>query len=156
MKWFPVHILIKDLSFMVFYFILMKYNLTNETYLPQTIKSFPGAADMTFVNMVAVSMFYNIIPCMISFATYYLIVSIFRNIFKKSSPLSLIAIGFFLTLTTPITYLAFSNWKHNDYYLIKAEIIAWTLCFVVSIFSYYLLNKRSLKQSALEVGQEEK
>jgi len=43
-----IHIAIKDLSFMIFYFVIMKFNLTNETYLPETISNFPGAPKMTF------------------------------------------------------------------------------------------------------------
>jgi len=55
MKWFPIHIVIKDLSFMIFYFLIMKYDLTNETYLPDTIYNFPGAPKMTFGNMISAS-----------------------------------------------------------------------------------------------------
>ncbi len=39
---------------MIFYFVIMKYNLTNETYLPKTISNFPGAINMTFQNMIEI------------------------------------------------------------------------------------------------------
>lgn len=145
MRLFPIHIAIKDLSFMVFYFVIMKYNLTNETYLPETISNFPGAPKMTFGNMISASLFYNIIPLTSSFLLYYPIVYLAKKLFKKKTILSLILTGVTLTATTPILYLAFSEWKHNDYYLKTAEIIAWTLCFVVSIMTYVLLNKNESK-----------
>lgn len=147
MKWFPLHIAIKDLSFMMFYFVIMKYNLTNETYLPETISNFPGAPKMTFGNMISASLFYNIIPLIASFLLYYPIVYLTKKLFAKKSVLSLILTGFTLTATTPILYFAFSEWKHNDYYLKTAEIIAWSLCFIVSIMTYVLLNKNEKKIS---------
>ena len=145
MKWFPLHIAIKDLSFMMFYFVIMKYNLTNETYLPETISNFPGAPKMTFGNMISASLFYNIIPLIASFLLYYPIVYLTKKLSAKKNVLSLILTGFTLTATTPILYFAFSEWKHNDYYLKTAEIIAWSLCFIVSIMTYILLNKNEKK-----------
>lgn len=145
MRWFPIHIAIKDLSFMIFYFVIMKYDLTNETYLPETISSFPGAPKMTFGNIISASLFYNIIPLTASFLLYYPIVYLAKMLFKKKSILSLILTGFTLSATTPILYFGFSEWKHNDYYLKTAEIIAWTLCFLVSILIYVLLNKNERK-----------
>jgi hypothetical protein len=140
MKWFPIHIAIKDLSFMIFYFIIMKYNLTNETYLPETISNFPGAPKMSLRDMIGVSLFYNIIPLFVSFLTYYPIVQVTKHLFKKRKIISLLMTGFFLFWTTPIIYLVANNLKHNDYYLMKAEIISWTLCFIISTLTYYLLN----------------
>lgn len=141
MKWFPLHIAIKDLSFMMFYFVIMKYNWTNETYLPETISNFPGAPVMTFGNMISASLFYNIIPLTASFVLYCPIVYSLRKLFKNKNFLSLFTTGFILTTTTPIIYFAFSEWKHNDYYLKTAEIIAWLLCFTLSILTYIGLNK---------------
>ena len=143
MKWFPLHIALKDLSFMMFYFVIMKYNLTNETYLPETISNFPGASKMTFGNIISASLFFNIIPLTASFLLYFPIVYLSKKVFAKKAVLSLILTGFTLTTTTPILYFAFSEWKHNDYYLKTAEIIAWTLCFIVSILAYVLLKKIS-------------
>jgi hypothetical protein len=150
MKWFPLHIIIKDLSFMMFYFVIMKYNLTNETYLPETISNFPGAPKMTLTDMIGASLFYNIIPLAISLVTYYPIVYLTRKLFKTRNMLLLITTGFFLTLTTPTIYLDLSEWKHNDYYLKTAEIIAWSLCFVSSIIIYYLLNNSDINESKFE------
>lgn len=127
---------------MIFYFVIMKYDMTNETYLPETISSFPGAPKMTFGNMISASLFYNIIPLAASFLLYYPIVYLSKMLFKEKTILSLTLTGFTLTATTPILYFAFSEGKHNDYYLKTAEIIAWTLCFIVSILTYVLLNKK--------------
>ncbi|MBL0031010.1 MAG: hypothetical protein IPP27_02105 [Bacteroidetes bacterium] len=143
MKWFPFHIIIKDLSFMMFHFVIMKYNLTNETYLPETISAFPGAPDMSLFDMIGVSLFYNILPLVLSLVTYYPIVYFTRKLFITGNSFAVITTGILLTLTTPTIYLALSGWKHND--LKTAEIIAWSLCFISSISTYYLLNKSVIK-----------
>ncbi len=140
MNWFPLHILIKDLSFMMFYFILMKYNLTNETYLPETISSFPAAPEMTFIEMISASLFYNIIPLVFSLLTYYPIVDLTRKLFSKINLFSIFTTGFFLSLTTPLLYWALNGWKLNNYYSSKADLIAWSLCFLSSMITYVLLN----------------
>lgn len=125
MKLFPIHILIKDLSFMMIYFILMKYNFTNETYLPNSIENFPGAPDMSWLDMLTASLFYNLFPLIISFISYFPIVFLIRKLIPKRIVLRLIITGFFLTLTTPIYYFLAIDWKHNDYYQMNAEIISW-------------------------------
>ncbi len=138
----PIHILVKDLSFMMFYFVIMKYNLTNETYLPETISDFSEASDMGFWNMISASLFYNIIPMIVSLILYLPIVYGLKKLIAKRN-LRLILTGFVLTTTTPILYLILSNWRHNDYYQTKAEFIAWTLCFITSILFYYFVNKKA-------------
>ncbi len=138
-KFFPIHILIKDLSFMMFYFVIMKYNLTKETYLPDTISNFPGAPDANLIDMISVSFFYSLIPLVLSFILYYPIVSFIKSLIDEIK-IKLFVTGFTLTLVTPIFYLIMSDWKHNDYYQLKAESIAWILCFITSISFYYLVN----------------
>jgi predicted permease len=61
----------------------------------------------------------------------------------------LILTGFVLTLSNPILHIILSNWKHNDYYQLSAEFIAWTLCFLISIGFYYIANKRNEKCAEL-------
>ena len=146
MNYFPLHILVKDLSFMIIYFIIMKYNLTNETFLPETISNFPGATSVTFLDMISASLFYNIIPLLFSMISYFFIFFIISKMFLKKSNLSVNVIGFVLTCTTPILYLIFNGWKHNDYYQTRAEIISWFLCFLISMTMYYLLNYKSNKR----------
>jgi hypothetical protein len=150
MRYAPFHILIKDLSFMIFYFIIMKYNFTNETYLPQTMNCMPGASTVRFIEIICASLFYNIIPLIISSFTYFPIVYLLRNMFKTKSVLSLIVTGTILTLTTPIFYLIIRGWKHNDYYQKTAETIAWIICFLISISTYYLLNRIDKKWFSFE------
>lgn len=142
-RFFPVHIVIKDLSFMIIYFLIMKFNLTNETYLPETIRNFPGAPNMNLWNMITASLFYNFIPLFISLILYFPIV---YGIKKLMLPIKLRLIGtaFALTLTTPILYIIFNGYKHNDYYQLWAETIAWTLCFLFSMGFYYFVNNRKL------------
>lgn len=126
---------------MVIYFIMMKYNLTNETYLPNTISNFPGAPTMTFWNMISAALFYNLIPLIFSFVSYFFIVNLFDYIFPDKMTTRILLTGFTLTLTTPILYFIFSNFHHNDYYLLKAESISWTISFLISIASYYFFNR---------------
>ncbi|RAJ27889.1 hypothetical protein LX77_00463 [Gelidibacter algens] len=145
---FPIHIAVKDLSFMIIYFVIMKYNLTNETYLPETISNFPGVPDMSLWNMISVSVFYNLIPMIISLCLYYPIVYGMKNLIVKNK-LRLILTGFVLTLTTPILHIILSDWKHNDYYQLSAEFIAWILCFLLSIGFYYVANNRNDKSAEL-------
>jgi membrane-associated HD superfamily phosphohydrolase len=140
MRWFLLHIAIKDLSFMMFYFVIMKYDLTNETYLPKTLSNFPGAPDMTLLSMVEASLIYNLIPLIISLITYYPIVYLTKKLLKTQNWLSLITAGFILTLTNPLIHIIANKGVHNNYYETTAEIIAWTLCFIISILTYYLLN----------------
>lgn len=142
---FPIHIAIKDLSFMIIYFVIMKYNLTNETYLPETLSNFPGAPNMSLWNMFSVAVFYNWLSIIISLILYYPIVTGMKKIIPNKK-LRLISTGLVLTLTTPIFYLIMNNWKHNGYYQLTAELIAWILCFTISIGFYYLTNNRTEKE----------
>ncbi len=120
----------------------MKYNLTYETYLPETISNFPAAPDMNLISMIGGALFYNWIPMMLSFLVYFPIVIGLQklNLTKK---LQLLLTGFILTLTTPIFYLIMNNFESNSYYQSNARIIAWTLCFVCSIGFYMLVNKNN-------------
>jgi hypothetical protein len=142
MKFFFIHILLKDLSFMVIYFILMKYNLTNETYLPSTISNFPGAPTITFWNMITAAISCNLIPLIFSFISYFFIVKLFDSICHSKKVTRILLTGFTLSLTTPILYFVMSNYHHNDYYLLKAEGISWGISFLISITTYYFFNRK--------------
>jgi len=142
MRFFPLHILIKDLSFFMIYFIIMKYNLTNETYLHETIQDFPSAPNMTFFDMIVASIYVNLMPLVFSMISYFPIVFILKKIIPKLIVPRLILTGFLLTCTTPLIYLWANGWQHNDYYFKKAEIIAWVLTFLISIIVYFLFNKK--------------
>jgi len=134
-RFFPIHILLKDLSFMIIYWLLIKYifteinlsNVTNET---------------TFGDMISGAIYYNIVTVFISLILYFpIVLGIKKLVIKKE--IKLIFTGFILTFTTPIFYLFMTNWKHNDYYELKPELIAWILCFIISIGFYYLVNNKS-------------
>lgn len=141
MRWFLIHIAIKDLSFLLFYFVIMKYNLTNETFLPETMSSFPAAPTMSLGNIISATLFYNIIPIITSLILYYPIVYLTNKLFKSKRVLRLIFTAISLTSTTPILYYLFIDWSQNDHYIYNAEIIAWLLCFLVSIITYVKLNR---------------
>lgn len=119
----------------------MKYNLTGETYLPDTIRNFPGAPRMTFLDMITASCFYNLLPLLVSFLSYYPIVWVFRKLLSNTKKLRLIMTGITLSVTTPVVYLWASGWKHNDYYQINAETIAMLLTFIISVTIYWSFNK---------------
>lgn len=140
MKLFPIHILIKDLSFLIFYFIIMKYDLTNETFLPEAVREFPGAVNTTFGNIIFASLFYNWIPVIISFITYYPIVLLGRKIHTEKNNFQLLLIGFLLSVTTPLIYIF--GYKIEIYSMKKAEIISWILTCTVSILSYFIFNRQ--------------
>ncbi|GEP52143.1 hypothetical protein FNO01nite_28150 [Flavobacterium noncentrifugens] len=129
----------------------MKFNLTNESFLPDTMKNFPGATKMQFVDMISASVFYNLIPLFFSFILYYPIVYAINKLIKNNSIVKLVLAGFTLTSTTPLLYLFFNNYKHNDYYMLKAETISWIFVYSISITLYVFLNinlkSLKLKQS---------
>jgi len=149
MRLFLIHIIVKDLSFMLFYFILMKYNLTNESHLTEVMGDFPGATEITWEVMISASLFYNIIPLVVSIILYYPIVYVVRKLVKPTNLLSLTITGFFLTLTTPILYVAFAIYKPYDNQVNLAESISWTLCFASSISLYIMLNKGTINSNKL-------
>ena len=140
MKFFPIHILIKDSLFMMLYFIIMKFNLTNETFLPKTISEFPAASQMSFSEMIFATLFYNWVPILISFVIYYPIVLLGKKVLKfDNNKYEILFIGLLLSLTTPLIYVF--GYKIDLYSMKKAEIISWILTFILSISTYYFLNK---------------
>ena len=143
MKLFPLHILIKDCSFFILYLILMKNNLTNETYLPETISNFPGASKMTFGNIISATLFYNWIPILISLIIYYPIVLSVRKVLPIENIKQILIIGILLSLTTPLIHIFGYNVDLNT--MKKAEIISWIATFILSISTYYFLNKPNKK-----------
>ena len=144
MRLFPIHILIKDLSFMIFYLLIMKFDLTNETFLPETIREFPGATDSTFGNIISASFFYNWIPILVSFILYYPLVLIGSKIIAKKSTSQLLLIGLLLSLSTPLIYIF--GYKIDIESMKNAEIISWILTFALSILAYYFLNNQSVER----------
>jgi hypothetical protein len=131
---------------MMFYFLIMKYNLTNETFSREMQSQFPAATKMTFLNMLYASLIYNIVTMLISLVLYYPLYRLGQFLFKSQSIKSLILTGFLITLTTPIAY-AFLGAINFEGYVIKAEIISWTLTVFISITTYVLLNKTKLNYS---------
>lgn len=143
MRLFPLHIFIKDCSYLMFYFIIMRFNLTGETYLPKMVSDFPEAPNMTLAEMIAASLFYSIIPLVLSFATYFIIYFAVKKVFRQTSTFSLLLTGFLLTLTTPLLYIFMEGYSPFRY---KAEVWAWTLCFLFSIGTYYCFNRKEIQE----------
>jgi hypothetical protein len=80
MRFFLLHILIKDLSFMFFYFLLMKYNITNESVLIQALKNHPTVSEWSIWSIIQGSIFYNLTTLIFSLITYFPIFYIFKKI----------------------------------------------------------------------------
>ena len=121
---------------MIFYFLIMRYNLTNETFLIDTKKYFPAAPNQKFSDMLFGALFYNIIPIIISLILYYPIVTFLKKSFNNKKK-NLIFTGLILTLTTPIFYFVINDFNINNYYQFKAKLIAWLLCFLISTGFYF-------------------
>ena len=134
---------------MLFYFVLMKYNLTNESHLTEVMGDFPGATEITWEVIISASLFYNIIPLVVSIILYYPIVYVVRKLVKQTNLFALITTAFCLTLTTPILYVAFAIYKPFDNQVNLAESISWTLCFLSSVSLYIMLNKGAINSNKL-------
>ena len=80
----------------------MKFNLTNETFLPESVRNFPGASRVKFSDLIMVTIFYNCIPVIVSFILYYPIVLFGRTLFKKQDFKQTLFIAFLLSITTPL------------------------------------------------------
>jgi hypothetical protein len=102
------------------------------------VSNFPEVPNMTLAEMVAASLFYSIIPLLLSFVTYFIIYFAVKKLFGRTTTFSLLLTGFLLTLTTPLLYIFMEGYTPFRY---KAEVWAWTLCFVFSIWTYYCLNR---------------
>ena len=141
MKFFAVHILIKDLTSLVAYLVILKFNLTHETYLPEMVNYFPGAPDMSIGDIMIGTLTLSTLPLMLSVLTYYPIYLGIKKLFGQTTIFTLLATATVLTLTTPLLYLITGSvpLKYN------AQIIPWILCFVLSLTTYLLFNKGELK-----------
>jgi hypothetical protein len=139
MKWFALHIIIKDCSFLICYFLLLRFNLTNETFLPEMVSNFPGASRLSLSEMLGAALFYNLIPFIVSFITYGIIVFAVHKIFKVVTTTSLIITGVLLFSTTPLVFIMFEglNMKY------KANWWALIISLIVSIATYYFFNRKS-------------
>ena len=57
-----VYVAVKDLSMWVLYFLLLKYDLTSETYTPSMRSNFPGAANMDIFSMIIAAVYITWLP----------------------------------------------------------------------------------------------
>jgi hypothetical protein len=57
-----VYAAVKDLSIFVLYFVLLKYNLTQQTYSPSMQSNFPGAPTMGIFSMFVAALFITWLP----------------------------------------------------------------------------------------------
>jgi hypothetical protein len=121
----------------------MKYNLTNETYLPETVRNFPRAPEMTLGSILTATFMLSILPLALSALTYYFIYEGVKKLFGRTTILSMVTTGIILTSTTPLLYIIANGYT---FFRSQAETLAWVLCFIFSLTTYLLLNKRTLKK----------
>ncbi len=139
MKYFPIHIIIKDCSYLFFYFLIMKFNLTNETFSPSMISNFPGATKITFSDIILGSFLYSFAAMAFSLVFYFPIYWILKKTLNNKN-FRLIFTGFVLTSSTPLLYIFFNGYDEHLKHLYIAEIISWILTFVISILFYFVVN----------------
>jgi hypothetical protein len=144
MRLFPLHIIIKDCSHLLFYFVIMRFNLTGETFLPEIIREFPEASKMTLSDMIVASIYFNVLPIAVSFLTYFLIYFSIKKLFVTTTVGSLLLTGFILTMTTPLCYILTGGYEPFE---LKASISSWVLTFVISIATYFWFNKKDRKET---------
>lgn len=142
MRYFVLHIFVKDFLFLFIYLLIMKFNLTHETFLPDTIRSFPGASRTAISDILLASIIYNLIPFFFSLVSYFPIFWIIKR-FIKNKKFRLLITGFILTSTTLILYFVLNGYNPNFIHLKKAEILSWILTYSISMILYYKLNFQS-------------
>ena len=143
MKLFAIHILIKDLSSLLAYLVILKFNLTHETYLPDMVGYFPGAPDMTIGDIMIGTLTVSTLPLMVSVLTYYPIYLGIKKLFGQTTIITLLATATILTLTTPLVYLIAGGSIPVKY---NAQIIAWILGLFLSLTTYLLFNRGELNR----------
>ncbi len=92
---------------MLFYFVLMKYNLTYESHLTEVVGDFPGATEITWEVIISASLFYNIVPLLVSLILYYPIVYVVRKLVKQTNLFALITTAFFSNANNSHTLCGF-------------------------------------------------
>jgi hypothetical protein len=152
MRHFAVHIILKDTGYLILFWILLKYNLTHETYLPETVNYYPAAPSVGFGEIIVYAFLLSIIPMFVSFIIYAPIILLVDKLYKSVSYISLFTSAILLSLTTPIVYIVTAT--HNT--LIYADestkvtkIVALLVTFILSIVLYVFLNKNKIGQKAI-------
>lgn len=149
MRLFPFHIFIKDCSCLILYFVLLRFNVTGETYLPEMVRNFPEAPKMSFTDMVFASLFLGILPMFVSGFLYTLLYFILDKPFERRGSWPALAIGFLLAFSFPITcYVAGA-----DFFGTRAGTYALILSFLISMATYYLFNAERSPWSARRDGR---
>lgn len=130
-----LYIFFKDLSIFVLYFILLKYNLTNETYSDKMISAFPSAPSLTVSEIIVASISGSWIIILIDIVIIFTGIKIFKSIYQRIR-WSLFTIG--LGLHIPITLVSililnpgFVNIAFNVSFLISFFIAG--LCYKLLI-----------------------
>lgn len=138
MKKILLYAVAKDLSIWIIYFILMKYNLTGQTYTSATVANFPGAPKMDVVSMIFASLYISFLPLLLD----VVILGILRRYILKAIPESgVVAVLIGLLLHVPVilfwTFMSISNMTSAS----KASNIGMALSFIVAGGTMLLISR---------------
>ena len=135
-------VILKDISIFLVYFIVLKYNLTQETYTEEMIGNFPGAPNMTLASMIGVTIFFLwwLIPIDILLITF---LYPFLNNLLKRAKYFLLYEGIILHLPFMLFWLAmyfFRSITTNN-----ASIIAYIFSLIIGGLAWILLSGHKIK-----------
>ena len=93
-------IVVKDLMIGVIYFILLKFNITRETYTDEMISQFPAADEGGFLEILFVSVYMLWIPILIDLIILHIF---YRYLLNNASKINDFFIGVILNI--PIIFI---------------------------------------------------
>lgn len=68
--------ILKDLSIWMIYFILLRFNITGETFSTEMTSSFPGATEMSFLGMIGASLYISFFPILLDLIANFVIIKL--------------------------------------------------------------------------------
>jgi hypothetical protein len=132
------YVVIKNISVFLFYFIIIRFDLTGETFSKSMQSGFPGASKMTLIGMIGASFYMNFVPIILE--------TIFQLLIKKSisdllanSKKELFLKGIFLHVPLILFWLLIVNTNNTI-----ASSIGMLCSFIVAGCSFQYLFKKTI------------
>ena len=129
-----LYILYKNLSFIILYLLIVKFNLTGETDSEFMKSNFSQAKELTFLKTLGISLYLNIIPIILDTILYFLIVK-FLLIPDSKSKRTLFLRGILFHIPVILFWLFFVK-----IHISLATIMAIIFSFPISGFLYQKLK----------------
>lgn len=134
------YVVIKNISVFLFYFIILRFDLTGETFTESMQSNFPNASKMTFIGMIGASFLINFVPIIFD--------TIFQLLVKKSisdllvnSKKELFIKGLSLHVPVILFWLFIVNTSNTT-----ASSIGMFFSFIVAGITYVYLFKKTITQ----------